>query len=150
MRLLIVLALLGASGAQAVTQTGQINGAQFRIDLPEKWNHAGLVVYCHGYSPVAGTYENPGPNDLVKFFTSQGFAAAQSGYAAGGWAIREAVEDTAATIVFFTYILKDLQQRGGGNPFDNRSVLYQGSPDDNALNDGVKRYAADPREVTDG
>ena len=51
----------------------------------------------------------------------------------------------ADTLVFFTYILKDLQQRGGGNPFDNRSTIYSGTADDNALNDGVKRYAADPR-----
>jgi hypothetical protein len=28
-------------------------------------------------------------------------------------------KELAATLVFFTYILKDLQQRSGGNPFDN-------------------------------
>jgi hypothetical protein len=38
-----------------------------------------------------------------------------------------------------------LQQRGGGNPFDNRSTIYSGTPDDNALNDGVARYASAPR-----
>lgn len=268
MRLLLAFSLLGAlTGARAEIETGQINGAQFRIDLPEKWHAGGLVIYCHGYSPVAGTFDPARSNALAKFLTAEGFAVAQSGYAAGGWAIREAVEDTqellryfatkygqpkvtyvmghsmggfltmallekhpeaydgglalcgplaapawfmarrvfdmrvvfdyyfpdalpslvkvpadfamsqelnqkiqallddkpkeadavrafsgihnnkefAGTIVFFTYILKDLQQRGGGNPFDNRNVLYQGTPDDKALNDGVKRYAADAR-----
>ena len=266
-RLLLFFSLFGAWSAQAVTQLGQINGAEFRIDLPDKWEGAGLVVYCHGYSPGQVNFESPAVNSLVKVFAARGFAVAQSAYATTGWAIRDAMEDTqellryfvkkygapketyvtghsmggfltmamleqhpeefdgglamcgplaasswfmarrvfdlrvvfdyyfqgalpspvkvpedfglgealnqkiqtlldakpkeaeallhysgihsnheyAGTIVFFTYILKDLQQRSGGNPFDNRNVLYQGTPDDRALNDGVKRYAADPR-----
>ena len=54
-------------------------------------------------------------------------------------------EELAATVVFFTYVLMDIEQRGGGNLFDNRNIIYSGTPDDNALNDGVKRYAAKPR-----
>jgi pimeloyl-ACP methyl ester carboxylesterase len=252
--------------AEPKTETGELNGASFRIDVPEKWN-GGLVMYCHGYNARPVKYENPKPNPFFNVFLDQGYALAQSGYAAGGWAIQEAVEDTealrryfgkkygaptetyvtghslggfltmvlmetfpnsydaglplcgplgaamwvlerrpfdlrvvfdyyfpgalpspvdippdfqmsparnqeieklldskpqqaevlrhysgirtnkelASTIVFFTYILKDLQQRGGGNPFDNRNIIYAGTPDDNALNDGVKRYASDPR-----
>ena len=53
-------------------------------------------------------------------------------------------EDLAKIVVLITYVLKDLQQRAGGNPFDNRQTIYTGSDDDNALNDGVRRYAADP------
>ncbi len=52
--------------------------------------------------------------------------------------------DLAGTIVLVTHILKDVEQRAGGNPFDNRNTIYTGTQDDNALNDGVKRYAADP------
>ncbi len=52
--------------------------------------------------------------------------------------------DVAGTIALLTHILKDVEQRAGGNPFDNRDTIYTGSADDNALNDGVKRYAADP------
>jgi hypothetical protein len=54
-------------------------------------------------------------------------------------------KDLASTLGFVTYMLLDLQQRGGGNPFDNRNVIYESSDDYNALNDGVKRYAADAR-----
>jgi pimeloyl-ACP methyl ester carboxylesterase len=267
MRLLLLLPLLAAlCTAETKIETGDINGARFRIEMPEKWN-GGLVMYCHGYSPVPGTFDNPKPNPVLNVFVEQGYAVAQSGYAAGGWAIQEAIQDTealrryfvrkygapketyvtghsmggfltmmimerfpnsydaglplcgplapadlfftrnvfdmrvvfdylfpgalpapdnvpadftmstalnskiqdlldskaeqgkimlrytgihttkelAGTIVFFTYILKDLQQRGGGNPFDNRDTIYAGTPDDNALNDGVKRYAANQR-----
>ena len=58
--------------------------------------------------------------------------------------------DLADDLVYFTYVLADMQHKAGGNPFDNRNYLYTGtSPSativDDALNDGVRRYEADPR-----
>ena len=267
MRILLALLLFTAPGwSQPKTETGEINGAKFRIDVPEKWN-GGLVMYCHGYSPAPGSFDNPKPNPVLDVFTKQGYAFAQSGYAAGGWAIQEAVQDTealrryfshkygapketyvtghsmggfltmalmetfpnvydgglalcgplgaaswfmsrrvfdmrvvfdylfpgalpnpvkipadymmstalngtieklldskpeqasilrrwtglrnnkdtAGTLVFFTYILKELEERAGGNPFDNRNTIYEGTDDDNALNDHVARYKSEPR-----
>lgn len=247
-------------------ETGDINGAKFRIDIPDNWN-GGLVMYCHGYNPKPVTYDQPKIAPTLAVFLDQGYAVAQSGYAAGGWAIQEALTDTeslrryfvqkygpvketyvtghsmggfltmtlmetqpavydaglplcgplasplvfggrgafdgrvlfdyyfpgalpdpsrvdanyettrevtervlalldaapekaeilrrqshiknnkdlAGTLTFVTYVLKEMQQRSGGNPFDNRSVIYTGTPDDNAVNAGVKRYAADPK-----
>jgi pimeloyl-ACP methyl ester carboxylesterase len=53
-------------------------------------------------------------------------------------------KDLASKLLFSTWVLKDLEQRAGGNPFDNRNTIYTGTTDDNALNEAVKRYAADP------
>ena len=53
-------------------------------------------------------------------------------------------KDLADGLMFATYVLKDLQQRAGGNPFDNRHTIYAGTPDDNTLNDKVHRYSAAP------
>ena len=58
--------------------------------------------------------------------------------------------ELADAMVYFTYVVGDMQHRAGGNPFDNRNYLYSGtsaasSTLDNALNDGVHRYAAEPR-----
>ena len=58
--------------------------------------------------------------------------------------------DLADNMVYFTYVLADMQRKAGGNPFDNQNFLYTNttstsSPSDNMLNDGVRRYAADPR-----
>src|SRR5260370_39609801 len=58
-------------------------------------------MYCHGYSPVPGNFDNPKLNALFDVFLNQGYAVAQSGYAAGGWAIQEAVEDTEALRRYF-------------------------------------------------
>lgn len=248
------------------TEIGEINGAKFRIDIPENWN-GGLVIYCHGYSPVPGTFKDSKLPALFAVFTNQGYALAQSGYAAGGWAVQEAVTDTeslrryflskygkpketfvtghsmggfltmllmerypttydagmplcgplassayfmgrgafdarvvfdyyfpgalpppnnvpadfhngpdkskaladllesqpekaaavraytgahsnrdlAGTMAFLTDMFRELQGRAGGNPFDNRDVIYEASGDYNALNKGVKRYASDPK-----
>ena len=53
-------------------------------------------------------------------------------------------------MLYFTFVIADMQRRAGGNPFDNRNYLYTGtspqsSAGDWALNDGVHRYAADAR-----
>jgi pimeloyl-ACP methyl ester carboxylesterase len=253
--------------AQAKTEFGKLQGAEFRIDVPDNWNH-GLVVYCHGYDThaVGVGYDptKPLPPELA-VFVKDGYALIQSGYSAGGWALEQAIpdiealrkyfvdkygppketyltghslgglltvailekspepylagldlcgvvgnattvlshafdlrvlfdyffpgalpspvkvlknyevtqemtkqiydrlvakpqsaaairklagvrtnRDLASDMVFGTYVLKDIEQRAGGNPFDNRDTIYTGTADDNALNDGVKRYAADP------
>jgi pimeloyl-ACP methyl ester carboxylesterase len=269
MNLLSRLAVLG--GAVSLTcafagiETGDINGAKFRIDMPANWN-GGLVMYCHGYSPKPVTYDEKS-NPFLNVFLDQGYAVAQSGYAAGGWAIQEAAVDTeslrryfvkkygkpketyitghsmggfltvdlieqypavydaampmcgplarptqfiargafdarilfdyyfpgalpgpigiaagfenspelatqieamldaapekaailkrqngtksnkdlAGVLTFITYMLKELQERAGGNPFDNRNIIYSNTDDDNAVNAGVKRYTADAR-----
>ncbi|MEO7325590.1 MAG: alpha/beta hydrolase [Dokdonella sp.] len=48
-------------------------------------------------------------------------------------------------IASIAYDIKEMQQRTHGNPFGNADLIYTGSADDYALNDGVKRYSADPR-----
>jgi pimeloyl-ACP methyl ester carboxylesterase len=58
--------------------------------------------------------------------------------------------EVAREMVYFTYVISDMQRRSGGNPFDNRNYIYTGtnpisSASDYALNDGVRRYAAEPK-----
>jgi pimeloyl-ACP methyl ester carboxylesterase len=50
----------------------------------------------------------------------------------------------ADVLVFNTFVIEDLRKKAGGNPFDNRNLIYTGTTDDNALNAKVRRYAADP------
>lgn len=265
MRFVALFAVLaGLALAQPRTEIGSINGAQYRIDVPEKWNGS-LVLYCHGYSPVPGQFKEGPPNALAKEFLDRGYALAQSGYSAGGWAIQEALTDTeslrrhfvskygapketwitghsmggfltmafmemhpatfdgglplcgplaspstfmtkqlemfavvnhyfpgllpkigetggvldnrawaekigkafaaapekaaivrkvggfkadrdaAGVIAFGVLFQAELFKRAGGNPFDNRSVIYTGTPDDAAINDTTPRYSADPK-----
>lgn len=54
------------------------------------------------------------------------------------------VDDLARKAAYAAYIVKDFQQKAGGQPFDNRNLVYVGTEDDAALNRGVERYAGDP------
>lgn len=265
-----LLALVLSPFGWAKTEFGTLQGAQFRIDIPESWNH-GLIVYYHGYRTEnhGRIFDQSKPlEDVLAVFTKAGFAVIQSGYSKGGMALEQAFPETealrkyfiehygnpsetylaghsmggnlvimtmeqapgpyagaldlcgavtdtltrigrrfdlrvlydyyfpgilpdpaqipasyeisddlekqvaaslesnppAATVLrnfvgvhsdkdlaglllFATWVLKDLEQRAGGNPFDNRNTIYAGMTDDNAVNEHVKRYAADPRAL---
>jgi hypothetical protein len=57
--------------------------------------------------------------------------------------------DLAHDIPYWTFVVGDLQRRGGGNPFDNRNAVYFGTSStsgasDFELNEKVKRYAGVP------
>ncbi|HNR90794.1 MAG TPA: alpha/beta hydrolase [Dokdonella sp.] len=105
MRILIFLAgLLLASLAQADAarvDTGTLDGAHYRIDVPAQWNR-GLVVYFHGYSigDVRFDAGRPLPDSLGKL-VERGYAVAQSGYSRSGWAVEQAVADSERLRRFF-------------------------------------------------
>lgn len=257
------------------TEFGELNGASFRIDIPQQgWNH-GLVMYFHGYEQKPRTFALGAdgrpypPSRVLQQILNRGYAVAESGYSAGGWAIAAAFRDVeflrryfvkkygptreilamghsmgglltvmsleqrgdvysgglslcgvlapanwvmqrafanrvafdalfpgilpdvehipdsfsindlptintiekalngapaqasvlrdlsdihttrglADVLVFNTFVIKDLRQKAGGNPFDNRNLIYTGTTDDNTLNDKVQRYAADGKAV---
>lgn len=50
----------------------------------------------------------------------------------------------ADVLVFNTFVIEDLRLKSGGNPFDNRNLIYTGTDNDPLLNQRVHRYAADP------
>ncbi|MCW0045271.1 hypothetical protein OIU13_01840 [Brevundimonas sp. BT-123] len=52
-------------------------------------------------------------------------------------------------LAWATFLFRDmvLRRLDGLNPFDNSHTVYQGSHDDEALNAGVQRFAADPMGV---
>jgi pimeloyl-ACP methyl ester carboxylesterase len=91
---------LAASGP--VSQVGNINGADYKIEIPANWN-GDLVLYSHGYV-VPGT-RNPatdvGDPLTGAFLTSNGYALAGSAYRTTGWSVHEALQDQIALLNFF-------------------------------------------------
>ncbi len=87
-----------AAQAAGSVDTGTINGAVYRIEVPATWNR-GLVMYAHGYQPVGtppGNPDAPRVRAVRDVFLSRGFAFAESAYSSQGWAVKEGVEDTEA------------------------------------------------------
>ncbi len=82
------------------TETGEIAGAKFRIDVPANWNK-GLVVMNHGYSPEPRVPAGGPPSSRLRVFLDRGFAVVQSSYSKGGWAIEQAMTDNEALRKYF-------------------------------------------------
>jgi pimeloyl-ACP methyl ester carboxylesterase len=88
------------------TEIGELRGVSFRIDVPEQnWNH-GLVMYYHGYEAkprVFTTVEGQPhpPSRILQQILNRGYAVAESGYSAGGWAVASAFQDTEELRQYF-------------------------------------------------
>jgi hypothetical protein len=109
--LLISLSLIQRSpAAQAapLDLSGEIDGAPYRIRMPEVWNGT-LLIFAHGYRDKA---DHPGEVDnrnadvaptaaLEAPLLAQGFALAGTAYKDNGWAIEDAIQDVKNLAVFF-------------------------------------------------
>jgi len=109
--LLIPLLLIHPSSATrpaTLDLSGEINGAPYRIRVPEAWNGA-LLIFAHGYRDKA---DHPGEIDnrnadvapnasLEAPLLAQGFALAGTAYKDNGWAIEDAIQDVKNLAVFF-------------------------------------------------
>lgn len=80
--------------AQAIVDTGELDGAAYRIDIPAGWNGE-LVVNAHGYETAGSPRKMPLPFPSgMEPLLAQGYAIAASGYSAQGWAVAEGIADT--------------------------------------------------------
>ena len=88
--------------------SGEINGAPYRIRVPENWNGT-LLVFAHGYRDKA---DHPGEIDnrnadiapsaaLEAPLLAQGFALSGTAFKDNGWAIGDAIQDAKNLAVFF-------------------------------------------------
>src|SRR5215217_4334190 len=109
--LLLSLALIDrapAAKAAPLELSGEIQGAPYRIRVPEVWNGT-LLVFAHGYRDKA---DHPGEIDnrnadvapsaaLEAPLLAQGFALAGTAFKDNGWAIGDAILDAKDLAVFF-------------------------------------------------
>jgi hypothetical protein len=91
---------IAAPAFDGKTETGDIDGAKFRIDVPAKWNK-GVVVMNHGYSPEPRIPAAGAPAARLRVFLDRGFAVVQSSYSKGGWAVEQAMDDNDKLIKYF-------------------------------------------------
>lgn len=92
--LAVSLCTASALAKQPIAQTGVLQDAPWRIDVPAQWNGE-LIMLAHGYEPVGVPRAAAWPaNEATAGFLSAGYAVAQSGYSKQGWAVTEGVADT--------------------------------------------------------
>jgi pimeloyl-ACP methyl ester carboxylesterase len=138
-----------------VVATGVLQGAPYRIDIPEHWNGS-LVMLMHGYEPKGMPRGEPWPqNEAAPVFLQRGYAVAASAYSTQGWAVAEAVPDNERLRDFFaqtydrpqhTYVvgfslggyaaLASLENNGG--PYDGAlSLCGVNAPASELFADGI-------------
>lgn len=86
-----------AASATATTISGNLDGANYTIELPSPWNGT-LVVIAHGYRDRA---DHPGEVDdtssgsaALRFgLASAGYAVADTSYRSNGWAVKDMIAD---------------------------------------------------------
>ncbi|WP_314176745.1 alpha/beta hydrolase family protein [Streptomyces winkii] len=139
---------------------GGSRGYDYRVDLRAVYQY-----YCHNHprptEPQYPLWQGLRPDSTM---TSAGLRARLqecTGYASGPAdrtaAQQRNLDDILAVtripersleshLRFATFTFRDIvsNRLGGRNPFSNRGVRYSGSHDDEALNAGVERFAADP------
>ena len=97
-----------ATEAAPLDLAGEINGAPYRIRVPENWNGT-LLIFAHGYRDKAdhpGEIDNRNadvaPNAALEApLLAQGFALAGSAYKDNGWAVEDGIQDTKNLALFF-------------------------------------------------
>jgi len=106
-RSLFLLLVMGTSTPLAARQVlqGEIEGAPYRIEVPDDWN-GDLVLLQHGYifpgakitiPPADHAFFNPLSAELA----ARGFAVAYSAYSTNGFAVKEGAKDTVALAQHF-------------------------------------------------
>lgn len=91
-----------------IDETGEINGAPYRIVVPAAWNGT-LLVHAHGYRDKAdhpGEVDNRNPDiapnaALANALLAQGYALAGSAFRDNGWEVEGGIEDTKDLALYF-------------------------------------------------
>lgn len=95
---LLVAAAPAAAGAPQIFE-GVLNGAPYKILVPETWNGT-LVFYAHLYynDPVSYSHAEaaPGGEPMENFLLSNGYALAGSTFRGTGWQVKEGTQDLIA------------------------------------------------------
>jgi hypothetical protein len=96
-----VMAVEAAAVQAPAVATGTLEGAPYRIDIPEHWNGS-LVMLMHGYEPRGMPRAEPWPqNEAAPIFLQRGYAVAASAYSTQGWAVAEALQDNERLRQYF-------------------------------------------------
>ena len=83
-----------APSPETGVEVGDLEGAAWRLDMPQQWNH-GLVVFFHGHATAPVTFNGKQrASPMFDPMLRAGFAVLQSAYSGTGWAVEEGSADT--------------------------------------------------------
>lgn len=96
-------AALGNSAVVTDRWTGALNGAAYRIEVPQTGWNGKLVMWAHGYAG-SGANLTVGTPIMRRYLLANGYAWAASSYSKNYYDVRAGVEDTNALALGFSKI----------------------------------------------
>lgn len=80
--------------------SGALNGAPYKIRVPENWNGV-LLLYAHWYYMAPPLDTEAAPPGMEDFLLSHGYALAGSAFRGSGWQVKEGTQDLIALAGLF-------------------------------------------------
>ncbi|GGI89254.1 alpha/beta hydrolase [Halopseudomonas pertucinogena] len=108
---------LNATHANSSRWHGVLDGAGYRVEVPENWNGM-LVMYAHGYRGDGPELTVDSP-PMREYLLDNGYAWAASSYSTNFYDVRAGVEDTNALALAFNDIAAE-----NGRPLDEPTHYY--------------------------
>ncbi len=95
--------LVDPATVAAIDESGELDGAPYRVVVPKAWNGT-LVVFAHGFRAAAPDLVTPEDRSVmlgparadVDALLAAGYGLAGTAYRSNGWAIEDATGDVAA------------------------------------------------------
>jgi pimeloyl-ACP methyl ester carboxylesterase len=89
--------------SDAMVETGVLDGAPYRVDIPANWNGE-LVMQLHGFEPIGTPRATPKPlGNEAPSFLAAGYAVAQSSFASQGWVVDDGLRDNERLRAWFVH-----------------------------------------------
>jgi hypothetical protein len=118
------------------------------ISTPELMSRAALTSLVAFDALIPGVLPNLAAPDSPPFIPPAVFAKALQAHPQQAALLDKRLQETPGrlpgALMLYYMALRELEQRAGGMPTDNRKTVYQGFGDDAAFNRQVHRYAGAP------
>ncbi|WP_424683591.1 alpha/beta hydrolase family protein [Frateuria sp. YIM B11624] len=111
------------------------------VSTPELASHALLEPLVTFDALIPGVLPDLAAADAPEFVPPTVFATALKTHPAQAALLERRLQGTQTSLSLYYMVLRELEQRAGGMPVDNRTTVYRGFGDDAAFNRRVHRYA---------
>jgi pimeloyl-ACP methyl ester carboxylesterase len=127
--------------------TGALATCAVAVSTPEFTARAVVTPLVAFDALIPGVLPDLAAPNSPAFIPPEVFAKALQAHPKEAAILEKRLQETPATLPtlsLYYMALRELEQRAGGMPVDNRSTVYQGFGDDAAFNRTVHRYAGSP------
>lgn len=146
---LVALSLGGLGAAASLERhphayTGALILCGATVSTPELLSRGVLAPLVAFDALIPGVLPDLDAADAPAFVPPAAFAQALQSHPQQAALLEQRLQGGQASLSLYYMVLRELEQRAGGMPVDNRNTVYRGFGDDAAFNRHVHRYPGSP------